>query len=117
MAKTILIIGASSAIAIALIEAQQAGDAVYAVSQKPRPEALDSVMANLTWQQGSYQQAEIESLVAEMLQARLHFDQLFICNGILHNTAIMPEKRIENFSVEAYEQVFRANALTPMLWL
>ena len=43
--------------------------------------------------------------------------RIFICNGILHNQSIQPEKRIEELTVESFNQVMASNALTPMLWI
>jgi NAD(P)-dependent dehydrogenase (short-subunit alcohol dehydrogenase family) len=43
--------------------------------------------------------------------------RVFVCNGILHSEHIKPEKRLEDFNVEAFQQVITANTLTPMLWI
>lgn len=43
--------------------------------------------------------------------------RVFICNGILHSEHIQPEKRLEDFDVEAFQEVITANTLTPMLWI
>ena len=43
--------------------------------------------------------------------------RVFVCNGILHNENIQPEKRLEDFDVEAFQQVITSNTLTPMLWI
>ena len=43
--------------------------------------------------------------------------RVFVCNGILHSENIQPEKRLEDFDVEAFHQVITANTLTPMLWI
>ena len=40
-----------------------------------------------------------------------------ICNGILHNEEAWPEKRIEDISINAMQQVFSINSIIPMLWL
>lgn len=40
-----------------------------------------------------------------------------ICNGILHNENIWPEKRIEDINSDALQQVFTANSIVPLLWL
>ncbi|NRA42564.1 MAG: SDR family NAD(P)-dependent oxidoreductase [Pseudomonadales bacterium] len=117
MAKTVLVIGASSAIAQAIIEAQQACDNVYAISRSDCPGSLAQPKANLSWQISDYTEAAISNAVAELLERDVQLDQLFICNGILHNQSLMPEKRVENFSLDAYQHVFQANALVPMLWL
>jgi len=40
-----------------------------------------------------------------------------ICNGILHNENVWPEKRIEDLSSDALIEVFTINSITPLLWL
>lgn len=47
----------------------------------------------------------------------LPITNVFMCNGILHSETIQPEKRLEDFDAESFNQVMSANALTPMLWL
>jgi NAD(P)-dependent dehydrogenase (short-subunit alcohol dehydrogenase family) len=56
----------------------------------------------------------IEKLVAH---SRLPITQVFVCNGILHSDSFQPEKRLEDFDAEAFNQVISANTLTPMLWV
>ena len=55
---------------------------------------------------------------AEFLQQnrvrRIHW--LFNCAGVLHDeTALAPEKKLEDIRPEALEHVFRVNAVGPML--
>jgi NAD(P)-dependent dehydrogenase (short-subunit alcohol dehydrogenase family) len=40
-----------------------------------------------------------------------------MCNGVLHSKKYQPEKRLEDFSAEAFLNVLNANTITPMLWL
>lgn len=42
---------------------------------------------------------------------------VFLCHGLLHNTHITPEKRLQEFSEQAFLEVMKANAMTPILWL
>jgi NAD(P)-dependent dehydrogenase (short-subunit alcohol dehydrogenase family) len=56
----------------------------------------------------------IEALTAH---SKLPISQVFICNGILHSQSFQPEKRLEDFDAQAFNQVMNANALTPMLWI
>jgi len=65
-----------------------------------------------------YQLASIEQAIEKIaLYTQVPITKIFICNGILHNEHIKPEKRIEDLSVESFNQVMTANALTPMLWI
>lgn len=43
--------------------------------------------------------------------------RVFICHGVLHSKSYQPEKRLEDFSAEAFIKVINANTITPMLWL
>jgi len=43
--------------------------------------------------------------------------RVFVCNGILHNDTIQPEKRLEDFDAQAFIEVITSNSLTPMLWI
>jgi len=43
--------------------------------------------------------------------------RVFVCNGILHNDTIQPEKRLEDFDAQAFMEVITSNTLTPMLWI
>ncbi len=65
-----------------------------------------------------YQLQSIEQAIEE-IAAYNHapITRIFICNGILHNQSIQPEKRIEELTVESFNQVMASNALTPMLWI
>lgn len=42
---------------------------------------------------------------------------VYICHGVLHNSNCFPERRIEEFSPDAFIEVVNANTATPMLWL
>lgn len=115
-----LIVGASSEIAKALTMQLQQNPAtgIILVSRSTLQEIqvdnnqINSVILD------DYQESQIDQAVTEINC----FDQapitrVIICNGILHSESIKPEKRIEDFQADAFNQVMRANALTPMLWI
>ena len=65
-----------------------------------------------------YQSQSIEQAVEEIATYNhAPITQIFICNGILHNQSIQPERRIEELAVESFNQVMASNALTPILWI
>jgi NAD(P)-dependent dehydrogenase (short-subunit alcohol dehydrogenase family) len=65
-----------------------------------------------------YQQASIQRAVNSFsADAELNITKVFICHGLLHNESLQPEKRLSEFSADAFLQVLTANTLTPMLWL
>ena len=47
----------------------------------------------------------------------MNISQVFICHGVLHNKRCQSEKRLEDFSAEAFSEIIQANTITPMLWL
>ena len=66
----------------------------------------------------NYQEDEINLAVSKIdLIAMFEITKVIICHGLLHNKKLQPEKRLEDFSAEAFTQVLSANTITPMLWL
>ena len=43
--------------------------------------------------------------------------RLVICNGVLHQGGIKPEKRLEALDVEAMTSLYQTNALLPLRWI
>ena len=65
-----------------------------------------------------YQAQSIDQAIIELTaDDDVPITQVFVCNGILHSENIQPEKRLEDFDVEAFQQVITSNTLTPMLWI
>ena len=118
--KTTLIIGANSDIAKAI--------ALKVIEDKDAQ--LIVLSRNITfYQQAAFNQANVIeinnyheqeiSLAVNTIQEMKTEDisQVFICHGVLHSKAYQPEKRLEDFSADAFTQVMAANTVTPMLWL
>ena len=54
----------------------------------------------------------------EKIQALTHsISRVCICNGILHNEDIWPEKRIEELNIDTLREVFTINSVIPILWV
>lgn len=65
-----------------------------------------------------YQSHSIDQAINELVSYdHAPITRVFVCNGILHSENIQPEKRLEDFDAEAFNQVITSNALTPMLWI
>ncbi|MGB2742016.1 MAG: SDR family NAD(P)-dependent oxidoreductase [Cognaticolwellia sp.] len=65
-----------------------------------------------------YQAESIDKAVAELsVLDSAPISRVFVCNGVLHNDNIQPEKRLEDFDAQAFLQVITSNTLTPMLWI
>ena len=65
-----------------------------------------------------YQSQSIEQAITELATYNHPpITQVFVCNGILHSKSIQPERRLEDFDTDAFNQIITANTLTPMLWI
>ncbi|RZF81451.1 SDR family NAD(P)-dependent oxidoreductase [Pseudoalteromonas sp. CO325X] len=106
--KQALIIGASSAIAKALIEElEQQQVEVTSVSRSQLERSPHSLV--------DYDDEAINEWVKELNGQR--FDYIYICNGVLHGQGVAPEKSLSAFNEQQFNEVIRANTLVPMLWL
>lgn len=112
-----LIIGASSAIAQAMImEILKKEHSIIAISRSRIPDALAS-STNLQWIQCDYSTAGIQSICQQLSKTLPELNSLYICNGILHNQDLYPEKQIKQFKAENFHSVMHVNAALPMIWL
>lgn len=113
-----LVIGASSAIAQALIDKLLLDDEllVYAVSRH-FPANFNSHQKRLNLIECEYDPAQIKEIIVQIKASSLPCVKVFICNGILHNPSFLPEKKIEQFSADIFQQVMHANVAVPGMWL
>lgn len=117
----VLIIGASSAIAQALVTELLSSTPKVKITIVSRDltayEQIKSPDLNkilIT----DYQQENIEQTVAKIRKNSAGaFSQVYLCHGLLHNDIISPEKRIEDFCPESFFAILKVNALTPLLWI
>ena len=112
-----LVIGASSAIAQAAIqqfETDQDCLGVFAVSRS-LPEA--EITTKAQWLESDYTEASIQQTCKNLAPYAGKITKILICNGILHNDNMMPERKLEEIRVSQLEDTFRINTITPMLWL
>ncbi|MDM3869960.1 SDR family NAD(P)-dependent oxidoreductase [Porticoccus sp. W117] len=115
MSGASLVIGASSGIAQAVISQLLTDDpaaTVYRVSRSPNV-SQDKNVHSISC---DYSEAQIESAI-EQLKHSPSITQVFICNGVLHSDAHMPEKRLEDISGSHFLQAINSNTLIPLLWL
>jgi len=118
--KITLIIGANSGIAksLALNTVQNENSHLVVVSRDVSfyQQALfsEATVINIK----NYNEQEISSTVSFLQKLTPeNIAQVFMCHGVLHNKEAQPEKRLEDFSPEAFLQIIHANTITPMLWL
>lgn len=118
--QTTLIVGANSEIAKALAQQVSAQDNQHLIVvsrdvefyQQQQFNNVDVIRVN------NYQEQEIKRAAEHIEHLDMpDIDQVYICHGVLHSNNFQPEKRLEDFSPEAFTQVLSANTITPMLWL
>ncbi|PKH02654.1 short-chain dehydrogenase [Psychromonas sp. MB-3u-54] len=116
-----LVIGASSAIAQALIDNLLLNDelVVYAISRRFPADFSDRMLNQKRLQllECDYSPAQLSAIIEKIKTTSLPCVKVFICNGILHNRTFLPEKKIEQFSADIFQQVMHINAVVPGLWL
>ncbi|TWX69977.1 SDR family NAD(P)-dependent oxidoreductase [Colwellia sp. C1TZA3] len=119
-----LIIGANSDIGKAIAAQIQASEntGLILISRDltpPNSVPSDLIAANVTKiSVKDYQAESIDQAVAELAQHKhAPITRVFVCNGILHNDHIKPEKRLEDFDSQAFMEIMTSNSLTPMLWI
>lgn len=123
--STAIIIGASGGLGSALCQQWQQDneiDTVFAISRKPVAELKKNCVSDIHFLQCDYNESSIASTCDEIktLMSTLNLTSVTracICNGILHNKNIMPEKRLEDLSISTLQEVFTINAIIPILWL
>lgn len=120
MSAKVIVIGASSAIAKAVIDKHldtmpSSSDSPYliAVSRNKQdiasPHALDLVC--------DYSESQIEAVSRDINQEVDKPTHIYIFNGVLHCDDFMPEKRLQNLNAEQLTAQFNSNAIVPMLWI
>lgn len=113
-----LVIGAGSAIAAAIIDqCLQAGDSVVAVSRSMNAAAMATADARLDWLRSDYSEESIQRICKRLQESAVGFDRVYVCNGILHNAHLAPEKRLEDIATEQLREVMQINAFLPLTWV
>ncbi|MBV33732.1 MAG: short-chain dehydrogenase [Porticoccaceae bacterium] len=90
---------------------------VFAVSSvKEAPEDLRN-NGKLNWIRCDYSSVDIAKTANRLLSMNCNLVLGAICNGILHDNGIKPEKRMDDIQEETLNRVFTANAIVPILWV
>ncbi|NVJ59394.1 MAG: SDR family NAD(P)-dependent oxidoreductase [Gammaproteobacteria bacterium] len=110
-----LIIGASSAIAQALV-AKLIEKNEYIIGITRNKESLIK-HDNIQYLESDYTEAAVNDSVSKLEPIRGNVERVIICNGILHDEHTFPEKAAKEFTMEQYQHVVMANSAIPMLWL
>ena len=120
-----IIIGASGGLGLALCKEWQKDNAigmVIAISRSDLPPDESNHKSSLQHIHCDYSEASIVNS-CEQIKTLLEgsgidaIGRVCICNGILHNANVWPEKRIEDISISAMQEIFTINSIVPLLWL
>lgn len=117
MSEGIVVIGASGGIGAALVTHWLAAGVgpVIAISRQPAPAEASSPA--LHWLCCDYSDEQMATTVARIAELAPRPHRVVICNGILHQGEIQPEKRLEAINLDAMTRVYQTNALLPLRWI
>lgn len=117
MTHSVLIIGAGGGIGQALVAHWLATGAnpVIAISRKAAPAELTH--PHLHWLNCDYSDPQLTDCVARISHLTSELRHIVICNGLLHQGQITPEKRLEALDMAAMTHLYQINALLPLRWI
>jgi NAD(P)-dependent dehydrogenase (short-subunit alcohol dehydrogenase family) len=77
----------------------------------------DPRLCGLQWRECDYSEAAIAASGRWLAAQGRSITRVAICTGLLHDTRVKPEKRVEELCGDAMLAVLRANTVVPALWL
>jgi NAD(P)-dependent dehydrogenase (short-subunit alcohol dehydrogenase family) len=116
-ASTAVVIGAGGGIGSALCKQWMQDDTIGNVVAISRQPASNHSMTCLHKIQCDYSESSIADTCQQLKTLPGQITRVCICNGILHNDRVSPEKRIEAIGLAAMQEVFTVNSFIPILWL
>ena len=117
MTKAAIVVGASGGLGQAVLACLCERDDIELVVAVSRSEQAGFESPKIKWMVASYTDEGMQAVVTELKPLALAVSRVVICNGILHTEQIQPEKRLEDVSMVAMLEVFKANAAVPAAWL
>ncbi|BBT82090.1 short-chain dehydrogenase [Aeromonas sp. YN13HZO-058] len=117
MNESVVVIGAGGGIGAALVAHWLATGTtrVIAVSRQPAPAGASSPA--LKWICCDYSDEQMAAAVARIAEWAPRPHRVVICNGILHQGEIQPEKRLEALNLDGMTRLYQTNALLPLRWI
>lgn len=112
-----LIIGASSEIAKAIFQQlqRQSEDRLICISRKEAPEQF--IDSELVWLVSDYSEGSLQRLLPQLRAQAVVWERVIICNGVLHDDKLFPEKKMKEVSAAKLQSSMLYNAIIPFLWL
>ena len=114
--KTIVLFGASSAIAKAYVEHLNNHASQFKVLCVSSSE-YSSAPTNTEYFSTDYSAQSLAIFTQHLKDTQADLHQVIIFNGKLHNTQHMPEKKLEDLNADYFNELLNANTLTPLLCL
>lgn len=118
--ESVLIVGASGGIGRALLHhylATPRYSLVCAVSRSARPGELEQQGERLQWFESDYSQVSIGDVLRSVASRCKRMSRVVICNGILHNERVAPEKALARLDAATMLEVLQANVVVPASWV
>jgi NAD(P)-dependent dehydrogenase (short-subunit alcohol dehydrogenase family) len=117
-----LVLGASGGLGSAMVSEFLTDPEIYkvfAVSSKKNPVGLNEGQnqSKLVWLQAEYSQTQMADTVSQLMPHAGTFSRVCVCHGLLHSDKLWPEKRLEDITSEALQEIFHSNTVVPALWL
>lgn len=114
MPYSAIIVGAGSKIAQAIIEQLSLLEECQQILAISRSQHFSH--EKVTYLNCQYDENSIEQACAG-LSLKYPITKVFICQGILHQGELQPERKLESISADNMLKVFTANTVIPSLWL
>lgn len=113
--KTIVLFGASSAIAQAYIELLRINAPTVQVICVSSKKAKTN--SNVIYLKSDYTAQSLAKVTTYLKEQNADIQQVVMFNGTLHNKNHMPEKKLEELNADYFNELFNSNTLTPLLCL
>ena len=118
--NAVLVVGASGGIGRAVVQHYlDASEAitVIAFSRGGQPPDSEPAGERLLWRISDNTEASIARELDWVSDLGLRVSRVIICNGLLHNEHIVPEKTVTRLKGAVMHEVFQANVVVPSLWI
>lgn len=112
-----LVIGAGSKIAQAAIQQFEENPHCLGVFAVSRSLPTEAVTNKTHWLTCDYTEQAIDSVCKQLSTYAGKITKVLICNGVLHDDSMMPERKLEDIRASQLEAILHTNTIIPMLWL